>query len=65
MINSSPLDLVKAHENNDRAVDKAYGYKGGDDDSSRVAFLFRLYEKQTSLLPSTQVKKRIMKNVAI
>ena len=63
--NSSPLDLVKAHENNDRAVDKAYGYKGGDDDASRVSFLFKLYEKQTSLLPSTQVKKRIMKNVAI
>jgi hypothetical protein len=52
-----PVELVKAHEANNRAVDKAYGYKGGDDDASRVAFLFKLYEQMTSLLPPTPVKR--------
>ncbi|NBX51676.1 hypothetical protein EBT25_17515, partial [bacterium] len=40
-----PLDLRESHDNNDRAVDKAYGYKGKDDDASRVAFLLKLYEE--------------------
>ena len=53
-----PLALVKAHEANNKAVDKAYGYKGGDDDASRVAFLFRRYEELTSLLPTAVVKKK-------
>lgn len=61
---SMPLDLLKAHETNDKAVDKAYSYKGKDDDASRVAFLFKLYEEQTSLLPSTNVKKKSVKNTA-
>ena len=52
-----PAELAKAHQANDKAVDKAYGYKGGDDDASRVAFLFRLYEQMTSLLPPTPVKR--------
>jgi len=59
---SMPLDLLKSHERNDKAVDKAYGYKGNDDDASRVAFLFKLYEEQTSLLPATEVKKKRIKN---
>lgn len=59
---SMPLDLLKSHESNDKAVDKAYGYKGNDDDASRVAFLFKLYEEQTSLLPATDVKKKRVKN---
>ena len=59
---SMPIDLLKAHEINDKAVDKAYGYKGKDDDASRVAFLFKLYEEQTSLLPTTDVKKKRVKN---
>jgi type I restriction-modification system DNA methylase subunit len=58
---SMPLDLLKAHESNDKAVDKAYGYKGKDDDASRVAFLFKLYEEQTSILPSADVKKKRVK----
>lgn len=53
-----PVELVKAHEANNKAVDKAYGYKGGDDDASRVAFLFKRYEELTSLLPATTVKKK-------
>lgn len=47
-----PADLLKAHETNDKAVDRAYGYKGGNDDASRAAFLFKLYEQAASLLPS-------------
>ena len=53
-----PLDLRESHDSNDRAVDKAYGYKGKDDDASRVAFLLKFYEEQTSLLPASQTKKR-------
>jgi hypothetical protein len=53
-----PIELVKAHEANNKAVDKAYGYKGADDDASRVAFLFKRYEELTSLLPPTVVKKK-------
>lgn len=60
---SMPLDLLKAHESNDKAVDKSYGYKGKDDDASRVAFLFKLYEEQTSLLPSANVKKIRVKKI--
>lgn len=52
-----PVELVKAHEANDKAVDAAYGYKGGKDDASRAAFLFKLYEQATSLLPPTKAKK--------
>ena len=53
-----PTELVKAHKDLDKAVDEAYGYKGGDDDASRVAFLFKRYEELTSLLPATTVKKK-------
>jgi hypothetical protein len=61
---SMPLDLLKAHESNDKAVDKAYGYKGKDDDASRVAFLFKLYEQQTSLLPISEIKNKRVKSSA-
>lgn len=53
-----PVELIKAHRELDKAVDKAYGYKGADDDASRVAFLFKKYEELTSLLPSTTLKKK-------
>ena len=56
-----PIELVKAHEANNKAVDKAYGYTGADDDASRVAFLFKRYEELTSLLPATIVKKKRVK----
>jgi type I restriction-modification system DNA methylase subunit len=57
-----PVELVKAHDTNNKAVDKAYGYKGNDDDASRVAFLFKRYEELTSLLsPTTAKKKRVKK----
>lgn len=53
-----PIELSKAHKALDKAVDKAYGYKGRDDDASRVAYLFKLYEELTSLLPTTQAKRK-------
>ena len=56
-----PVELVKAHEANNKAVDKAYGYTGTDDDASRVAFLFKRYEELTSLLPATVAKKKRVK----
>ena len=56
-----PISLTKAHDANNKAVDKAYGYKGADDDASRVAFLFKLYEQTTSLLPSQPIKKTRIK----
>lgn len=59
-----PVELVKAHEANNKAVDKAYGYTGADDDASRVSFLFKKYEEHTSLLPSTTAKKKRVKSVA-
>ncbi len=39
-----PPNLVKAHNTLDKAVDAAYGYKGGKDDAARVAFLFERYQ---------------------
>ena len=55
---TSPASLIKAHKDLDKIVDEAYGYKGADDDASRVAFLFKRYEELTSLLPVTVVKKK-------
>ena len=52
-----PPELVKAHAALDKAVDAAYGYKGSKDDAPRVAFLFERYQKLTSLLPVTPMKK--------
>ena len=53
-----PASLVKAHKSLDRAVDKAYGYSGSNDDMSRVTFLFKLYEEITSLVPRAFETKR-------
>jgi hypothetical protein len=46
-----PPLLTKAHQKLDVAVDAAYGKKGFKNDAERVAFLFALYQKYTSLLP--------------
>ena len=59
---SMPSELLKAHQKLDAAVDKAYersgGKKGYKSDAERVAFLFELYQKYTSLLPSDKPKPR-------
>jgi len=47
-----PPALVKAHHKLDAAVDAAYGKRNFRNDAERVAFLFELYRKYTSLLPA-------------
>jgi hypothetical protein len=47
-----PPLLTHAHQALDRAVDAAYGKKSFASDAERVAFLFGLYQRHTSLLPS-------------
>jgi hypothetical protein len=52
-----PATLAKAHQRLDKAVDAAYSYKAAKTDAERVAFLFRLYEKYTSLFPTAAPRK--------
>ncbi len=47
-----PPALVRAHHQLDAAVDAAYGKRNFRNDAERVAFLFELYRKYTSLLPA-------------
>jgi hypothetical protein len=58
---SMPPALLKAHQKLDAAVDKAYepagGKKSWSSDAERVAFLFELYQRITSLLPAPAAKK--------
>jgi hypothetical protein len=57
-----PPALLKAHQKLDAAVDKAYeasaGKKAYKSDAERVAFLFDLYQRMTSLLPADAVKAK-------
>lgn len=52
-----PPELVRAHQNLDRAVDTAYGKKNFASEAERVAFLFERYQAITSLLPAVSAKK--------
>jgi len=52
-----PTDLRKAHQALDKAVDATYGKKSFASDAERVAFLFELYHKYTSLLPAPEKAK--------
>ncbi len=56
-----PPALLKAHQKLDAAVDAAYQPSGGKksyaSDAERVAFLFELYQRITSLLPVPAAKK--------
>ena len=56
-----PPALLKAHQKLDTAVDTAYQPSGGKKtyatDAERVAILFELYQRITSLLPRSTVKK--------
>ncbi|NOS97782.1 MAG: class I SAM-dependent DNA methyltransferase [Methylotenera sp.] len=56
-----PVNLLKAHQALDKAVDAAYGYKGAATDAARVAFLFERYQQLTSLLPSLTKPKKTRK----
>ncbi len=59
-----PPALHKAHQKLDAAVDAAYalaatgGKKSWKTDAERVAFLFELYQRYTSLLPTAKVKPK-------
>ncbi len=60
-----PPALVKAHQKLDAAVDAAYaqdavhsGKKAYATDAERVAYLFELYQRLTSLLPTEKTKKK-------
>jgi hypothetical protein len=56
-----PPALLKAHQKLDTAVDAAYQPSGGKktyaSDAERVAFLFELYQRITSLLPAQAANK--------
>ena len=55
---SMPPELVKAHAELDRAVEKCYRPEPFKSDRERVEFLFGLYEKLTApLLPATKKAK--------
>ncbi|TAN62887.1 DNA methylase [bacterium] len=58
-----PPNLRKAHQALDKAVDVAYGKKNFTSDAQRVAFLFELYHKYTSLLPAPETPKKRKKRV--
>lgn len=57
-----PPALLKAHQKLDAAVDAAYALCGGKkswkNDAERVAFLFELYQRITSLLPTDKPKRK-------
>ena len=53
-----PPALRQAHATLDRAVDAAYGKRNFNSDAERVAFLFDLYQKYTTLLPAAEKPKR-------
>jgi hypothetical protein len=57
-----PPVLLKAHQKLDAAVDAAYALCGGKkswkNDAERVAFLFELYQRYTSLLPTDKVRPK-------
>jgi type I restriction-modification system DNA methylase subunit len=53
-----PPVLLKAHQHLDKAVDAAYGKTNFQTEAQRVAFLFELYQKYTSLFPPEKLKRR-------
>jgi hypothetical protein len=62
-----PPALLKAHQKLDTAVDKAFEACGGKktykNDAERVAFLFELYQRQTSLLNSEKVRGKTVRSL--
>ncbi len=58
-----PAALRAAHHKLDQAVDTAYGFSGTPNDGARLAFLFKLYQENNSLLPVAQAKKSREKRV--
>ena len=52
-----PPALLKAHQKLDAAYQPSSGKKSYASDAERVAFLFELYQRITSLLPAPALKK--------
>lgn len=64
--NTMPRELVRAHGELDRAVEKCYRPEPFHSDRERVEFLFSLYEKLTApLLPATPKTKGRRSQTAI
>ena len=53
-----PPTLVKAHRALDRTVDLSYGRMTFTTEAERVAFLFELYEKLSSLFAGAKKPRR-------
>lgn len=57
-----PVQLTKVHQQLDKAVDAAYGYKAAPDDAARVAFLFARYQALTAatapVVPAKPTRRR-------
>jgi hypothetical protein len=53
-----PSALLKAHQHLDKTVDAAFGKTNFKTEAERVAFLFELYQKYTSLFPLEKQKRR-------
>jgi len=53
-----PKELLKAHQQLDKAVDAAYGKTNFQTEAQRVAFLFELYQRYTSLFATDKPKRR-------
>ena len=56
-----PADLRKAHQANDRAVMKAYGFKSSMTESEIVAELFKLYQKKVDELAEAEAAQKAAK----
>jgi hypothetical protein len=56
-----PPVLLKAHQHLDKTVDAAYGKTNFQTEAQRVAFLFELYQKYTSLFAPDKPKRRTKK----
>jgi len=52
-----PNDLIKAHQNLDKAVDLCYRKQPFSSELNRIEFLFNLYENMTAPLLKTEKKK--------
>ena len=54
-----PAELVKAHNDLDKAVDVAYGKASFKNERERIEFLFNLYQEYTEPLFKKEAKKRV------
>jgi hypothetical protein len=60
-----PANLVKAHNELDKAVDAAYNFTGKKDDAARVAFLFEKYQELVAPLVEVEKVKKPRKAAAV